>query len=291
MPKRTDDFQKVVRSLYEAIVPAGGTVTESAMVPERIGGAMREIDILVNFPAIGHSHSVAIECRKRGREQTIEWIDGLIGKYSNLPVDKVIAISASPFTKAARVKARARNIELITVNEALTGDWKARIEQFEMMTQSHTLQYIGCWDKEGREICKTELDREGTLIRHVGELASKIYPFLSHHFMSTRSAHCANLIQDLIGQNWQMYFEDRSPRWIEFGWDSPELPSEFIGENITSIKFGVGTYFHFAKPTQHFALKKFAISTGKMDLVSHSGDLQLVTNEHGELVNVKFKIS
>ncbi len=47
MPKRTNDFQKLVRLIQQAFAPKGATVTESAMEPVPGFKNPREIDILV----------------------------------------------------------------------------------------------------------------------------------------------------------------------------------------------------------------------------------------------------
>ena len=57
MPKRTNRFQRIVKYLYEQVTPAGGTVTESAMLPETGTGTLREVDILVEYNIAGTQDS------------------------------------------------------------------------------------------------------------------------------------------------------------------------------------------------------------------------------------------
>src|SRR5438045_3932055 len=128
MPKRSNEFQRMVKYIYDQVVPAGGRVTESAMLEESPGGAKREVDILIEYNVAGHDLKITVECRSHKRPQTVQWIDTLIGQYGGLPVNQIVAVSDTPFSDAAKAKASARNIDLITVNEALTADWKNRIE-------------------------------------------------------------------------------------------------------------------------------------------------------------------
>ncbi len=75
---------------------------------------------------------LAVECRDRSRKSDVEWIDGLIGKFANLPVDKVIAVSRRGFSAAAMSKASGSNIELRVLAECLTHEWSAEFIQLGM---------------------------------------------------------------------------------------------------------------------------------------------------------------
>ena len=57
---------------------------------------------------------IAVETRGRKRKDDIEWIDSLVGKYLDLNVQKIIAISYSGFSASAVAKARAKNIDALT---------------------------------------------------------------------------------------------------------------------------------------------------------------------------------
>lgn len=123
MPKRTNDFQELVRTIYEQIVPEGGTVTESGMVLDKDADILREVDILVSYKYAGHKFNFIVECRDRSRADTVEWIDSLIGKAKSLNVDKVIAVSSKGFTASAERKANENGIDTLTFDEANDTDW------------------------------------------------------------------------------------------------------------------------------------------------------------------------
>jgi len=123
MPKRSNDFQNLVTFIYEKISPLGGSVTESGMVLDVDAKSEREVDILIECNVAGHKIKIAIECRDRGRKDSVEWIDCIIGKTKSLDVDKVVAVSNSGFSKAAENKARANNIDILTFAEANIIDW------------------------------------------------------------------------------------------------------------------------------------------------------------------------
>jgi hypothetical protein len=123
MPKRTNDFQSLIKRIYEQIVPEGGTVTESGMVYDKDAGILREVDILVKYKYAGHEFSFMVECRGRSRKDTVEWIDGLIGKSKSLAVNKVVAVSSKGFAASAIAKARANGIETFTLEKANETHW------------------------------------------------------------------------------------------------------------------------------------------------------------------------
>lgn len=134
MAKRSNLFQRIVHALYEGLKPAGGTVTESAQVLETTSGASREVDILAETAAYGTRLRIAVEVRGRAKTDDVQWIDALVGKYRDLDLDKVIAVSASGFSKAARRKAASARIQLLSATDAETHDWPAVFHKLGMAT-------------------------------------------------------------------------------------------------------------------------------------------------------------
>jgi hypothetical protein len=124
MPQRTNDFQRLIKTIYEQIVPEGATVTESGLVFDKDAETLREVDILVEYKYAGHQFRFIVECRDRSRPATVEWIDSLVGKANSLDVNKVIAVSSRGFAKAAIEKASKNGIEALSLKEATEADWK-----------------------------------------------------------------------------------------------------------------------------------------------------------------------
>ncbi|SFO38501.1 restriction endonuclease [Nitrosospira briensis] len=123
MPKRSNEFQRLIKVIYDAMAGVeGGSVTESAMLREPDGTA-REIDILIETSSHSHTLRIAVECRDRSRKGDVEWIDGLLGKYRNLDIQKIIAVSRSGFSRAAEAKARAGGIETRLLPQCIEADW------------------------------------------------------------------------------------------------------------------------------------------------------------------------
>jgi hypothetical protein len=116
MPKRTNDFQKLVDIIQRLYAPKDATVTTSAMVAPPSGGTLREIDILVEFKT---GFKVAIEAKDWSRSIDATGVETYIGKYNNnggIIVDKVIIVAHS-FTETAKRRANDLGFSLHTINE------------------------------------------------------------------------------------------------------------------------------------------------------------------------------
>lgn len=138
MTKQTNAFQKLILYIHEALEAKDSKVTESAMLPEKNieKKILREVDVLIEKNINNSIARIAVECRDRTSKDDIQWVDSLIGKYLNLEVHKVIAVSNSGFSKSAIAKAKANNIELKTLEEALNIDFKVEFKKLGMATIS-----------------------------------------------------------------------------------------------------------------------------------------------------------
>ena len=127
MPRRSNPFQRLVRTIYEQLASEGVSVRESVLVREEPEGAEREIDILVESDVADSRFRMAVETCDERRPASVGWIDELLGKYGRLRIDKVVAVSRSGFSVAAKEKAVANFIEAKTLDEALEADWPAEM--------------------------------------------------------------------------------------------------------------------------------------------------------------------
>ena len=123
MPKRSNEFQRLVRAIETALAGTGNSVEESAMVPSR-SGSHTEVDILVTLRAGQRVLRVAVECRSHKRAQHVHWIHHLHSILEEHPsIDRVVAVSNRPFSKQARKLATEIGIELRTLEDAVSEDW------------------------------------------------------------------------------------------------------------------------------------------------------------------------
>ncbi len=77
----------------------------------------------MSYNYAGHEFSFIVECRDRSGKETVEWIDGLVGKTKALNTAKVIAVSSSGFASSAIKKAKENGIEALTLKEAEEHHW------------------------------------------------------------------------------------------------------------------------------------------------------------------------
>lgn len=145
MPKRSNPFQRLIRAIYSQMVPQGATVIESEMLEEPSSNSMREADILVEYEDGETKIRMAVECRDKGRVDSIEWIDGLIGKYVDLDIDKVVAVNKMGFSAAAVQKARAHGIEIRSLEEALDTDWPEEFSKLGIAKMTYRTVLKEAW--------------------------------------------------------------------------------------------------------------------------------------------------
>lgn len=135
MSRKSNAFQKTILFIHQQLENSDAVVTESYLLEEiniKVK-VKREIDILIEKVINGVTRRIAIECRDRSAKDDIIWIDGLMGKFQNLNVDKVIAVSSSGFSKNAKLKAESNNIELRTINEIESMDWNSEFIKVGMV--------------------------------------------------------------------------------------------------------------------------------------------------------------
>lgn len=82
-------------------------------------GQQREIDVLVSIPGKPQPITIAVECRDRASRQDVTWIEQLIAKKESIGVDLLIAVSSSPFTEPAILKAAKRGVLIRQVVDSL----------------------------------------------------------------------------------------------------------------------------------------------------------------------------
>jgi hypothetical protein len=188
MPKRTNDFQSLIKYIYEQIVPEGGTVTESGMVFDNDARILREVDILVEYKYAGHDFNFIVECRDRSRTETVEWIDGLIGKAKSLKVNKIVAVSRNGFATSAKTKALANGIETFTLEEAGDMYWKEfPFKPGLMLITDDVYRIHDCSYKKDEQwlpICQLNLELDAKFdSQPVGKLKEIVEQFFIDHIV------------------------------------------------------------------------------------------------------------
>lgn len=127
MPKRTNDFQQLVKRIESCFHGTNALVKESEMIRDYITDENTEVDVLVTFDLGNRQYRTAIECRDHKRRQGPSWIRDLAGKRENCRLDRMVAVSTSGFTKGAIRQAVDSNIETIATIKPEIGDLRDSI--------------------------------------------------------------------------------------------------------------------------------------------------------------------
>jgi hypothetical protein len=112
MPKRTNDFQKLI-SMLTQLLGDNAVVEESKMLTDLASGEEREVDVYAEGTFAGHSVNIGIECRDHQRKQGVKWVEQMHSKHERLPTNLLILVSSSGFTSSAIAKANSDGIKTI----------------------------------------------------------------------------------------------------------------------------------------------------------------------------------
>ncbi len=88
-------------------------------------GERREVDIGIHVPTANGETFIAIECRDRRAQQSVEWIEQLISKKKSVGANVLIAVTASSFSRPARIKALRHGVLLARLSSRLPQEMAA----------------------------------------------------------------------------------------------------------------------------------------------------------------------
>ncbi len=133
MPKRTNNFQRLVHLLQHQLTESGAVVTESKELADRVDGRLVELDVVVEIVLGGYPLSLGIEARGGRRKVERNGAFAVIGKYRRV-VDKTVIVARGGFTRGALKLCREHGVEAITFTEAVATDWGRFFKSFKDLT-------------------------------------------------------------------------------------------------------------------------------------------------------------
>jgi hypothetical protein len=146
MPPRTNQFQKLVYDLERQLAPLGAIVEESAMLPERVSGELREVDVLISLDEGQHRVRIGIECQDRSRPATKPWVEAIAKKHEELGINKTVLVSSSGFHASARRRAESLFMSALDVTSVDGADWPVEVLhnlRIPVRDRSSTITKIG----------------------------------------------------------------------------------------------------------------------------------------------------
>jgi hypothetical protein len=127
MPARTNPFQRLVYEIERQLAPLGAVVKESAMLPERMSGEFREVDILVSLDEGYHCVRIGIECQDRSRPATKQWVEAIAKKHEELGINKTVLVSSSGLYPPAKRRAESLFMSVIDIANIERADWPTEV--------------------------------------------------------------------------------------------------------------------------------------------------------------------
>jgi hypothetical protein len=109
VPQRTNVFQEIVTIVHEHLA-GDARVERSGYLRHRVTGRKREVDAVIRSKIAGHELIVSVEATgvenpATARPVDVGWVEECIEKHRNLPTSKLVLVSESGFTDAARKQA------------------------------------------------------------------------------------------------------------------------------------------------------------------------------------------
>ncbi|MBD1833418.1 restriction endonuclease [Cyanobacteria bacterium FACHB-472] len=213
MPKRTNDFQTLIAFIEKELAPLGARVTESAEIAEAEDCSKREVDVLIEAEINGHPINIAIECRDHKTPQDVTWIDQLIGKYRDLTIPFVVAVSKSGFTDSAIKKAERVGIRTLTLEEAQETDWSQEkfIKPYIKFLSSRrdlksaTIEYkTNCQPQFGKEVL-----RHCQIVDNNGNVAGSVDQVILNLYRSDAETDAYIFVKEYIEAHFTVLFQDK----------------------------------------------------------------------------------
>lgn len=137
MPKKTNNYQKLVLYINQQLAAKSAVITESAMIWEKESKQKREVDILIEDASGPYKLSIGIECSNRKRKIGTKDVEQLHQKHKNQNIAKTVIVSSSGFSKPAFEYAQSNGIELLTFDTAMKMEWPEWFESFKNLSLKH----------------------------------------------------------------------------------------------------------------------------------------------------------
>jgi hypothetical protein len=128
VPKRTNEFQKLILAINNHFASKSAKVTESAMLFDPSTEQDREIDILIEDEIGGYKVRIGVECTTVKRPLSVGQLDGLLAKHKDCGINKSVIVSKSGFARTTIRKANKLGVEVISYKAALEKDWPSEFK-------------------------------------------------------------------------------------------------------------------------------------------------------------------
>jgi len=137
MPRRSNNFQKLVYYITSQLAAYNDVVSESEMLADSHSGELREVDIFISDPNDIYGRKVSIEATSKSRKLDRPAIEKLKAKHEYLDSGQLIIVSKSGFAKTCFRYAKLHSIQLLTFEEATSAVWPEWLDVLKKFDLNH----------------------------------------------------------------------------------------------------------------------------------------------------------
>lgn len=114
------EYQEAVAVLYE-LTDGFGDVSRNVMVPDKITGQARQIDVLIAINAKGHSLKMIVDAKFHASPIDVRDLESVLALADAVGANKAIVVAANGWTEPAKKKADhvGCSLELLSIEDAL----------------------------------------------------------------------------------------------------------------------------------------------------------------------------
>ncbi len=114
------EYQEAVAVLYEQ-TDGFGDVSRNVMVPDKITGQARQIDVLIAINAKGHSLKMIVDAKFHASPIDVRDLESVLALADAVGANKAIVVAANGWTEPAKKKADhvGCSLELLSIEDAL----------------------------------------------------------------------------------------------------------------------------------------------------------------------------
>ena len=114
------EYQEAVAVLYEQ-ADDFGRVERNVMVPDKVTGQPRQIDVLIQIEAKGHSIKLVVDAKFHAVPIDVRDVESVLALAESVGANKAVIVAANGWTEPAKVKAdhAGCDLTLLSVEDAL----------------------------------------------------------------------------------------------------------------------------------------------------------------------------
>lgn len=198
MPKRTNEYQKLILAINQHLASSDAIVTESRMLWDALSEQNREIDILIEDNSGPYKVTIGIECTAKSRPVGVPTMEQLINKHKSVGIQKTVIVSKSGFAVSAKKYAKKMQIDAISFGQALTKPWPSylnKAKNVRLILHSTTIDDIDFNVTFLEDAEKVEYSLETTVLTYTNEIlliSDFVYDLISSP--STQNINESNIV-------------------------------------------------------------------------------------------------